>query len=72
MFESKPQSEPSKIQGNGQSILVIDDEAIIADSLAEILSAYGYQAAAFYDGPAAIAASVPSPIASSAAPGDAR
>src|SRR5207302_733908 len=56
VFESKPQFEPSKIQGNGQRILVIDDEASIADSLAEILSDYGYQALAFYDGHAAIAA----------------
>ncbi|HMC29584.1 MAG TPA: response regulator [Candidatus Angelobacter sp.] len=56
VFESKPQFEPSKVQGNGQRILVIDDEASIADSLAEILSEYGYQALAFYDGHAAIAA----------------
>lgn len=56
IFASRPQFEPSTAQGNGQSILIIDDEASIADSLAEILSAYGYQAEAFYDGHAAIAA----------------
>jgi len=56
IFESKPQFDPSKFQGNGQRILVIDDEASIADSLAEILTDYGYRALAFYDGHAAIAA----------------
>jgi DNA-binding response OmpR family regulator len=56
IFEGKPQSDPPKFQGNGQRILVIDDEVNIADSLAEILSDYGYQALAFYDGHTAIAA----------------
>jgi len=55
-FESKPQFDPSKFQGNGRRIMIIDDEASIADSLAEILSDCGYEAHAFYDGHAAIAA----------------
>src|ERR1051326_9113329 len=55
-FESKPHFEPSPNQGNGQIIMVIDDEAIIADSLAEILTEHGYQALPFYDGPSAIVA----------------
>jgi DNA-binding response OmpR family regulator len=45
-----------KLQGAGQRILVVDDEVVIADSLAEILSDHGYQAHAFYDGQTAIAA----------------
>ena len=36
--------------------MIIDDEASIADSLAEILSDCGYEAHAFYDGNAATAA----------------
>jgi DNA-binding response OmpR family regulator len=56
IFEGKPQFDPAKFQGNGQRILVIDDETSIADSLAEILTDYGYDAVAFYDGHAAIAA----------------
>jgi DNA-binding response OmpR family regulator len=56
VFEGKPQFNPSQFGGNGQRILIIDDEATIADSLAEILNDYGYKALAFYDGPAAITA----------------
>lgn len=56
IFEGGPQFDPSKFQGNGQRILVIDDEAYIADSLAEILTGYGYEALPFYDGEGAIAA----------------
>ncbi|HLY99982.1 MAG TPA: response regulator [Candidatus Angelobacter sp.] len=39
---------------NAKRILVIDDEVSIADSLTEILSGYGYDAVACYDGQAAI------------------
>src|ERR1043166_3881339 len=56
IFQGRPQFDPAKFQGNGQRILVIDDEATIADSLVEILTDYGYQALAFYDGHTAIAA----------------
>ena len=56
IFEGAPEFEPSAAQGNGQSILIIDDETSIADSLAEILSGYGYEAVPLYDGHAAIAA----------------
>jgi CheY-like chemotaxis protein len=52
----KGQPRPSRTQGNGQRILVVDDEVSIADSLAEILSDHGYNALAVYDGHAAIAA----------------
>jgi CheY-like chemotaxis protein len=47
---------PSMTQGNGQRVLVVDDEMIIADSLAEILSDHGYNALALYKGHAAVAA----------------
>lgn len=44
----------SKGTGSSKRILVIDDEALIADSLTEILNQRGYQALAFYQGRAAI------------------
>jgi DNA-binding NtrC family response regulator len=37
-----------------QRVLVIDDEADIADSLTDILILHGYDAVAFHDGPSAI------------------
>lgn len=37
-------------------VFVVDDEKVIADTLAVILSQHGYQATAFYDGRAALAA----------------
>jgi CheY-like chemotaxis protein len=49
------QQDPSRVQGRGQKVLVIDDETAIADSLAEILSDHGFEVMAAYDGPAAIA-----------------
>lgn len=55
-FDKKIQSDRSRLEGNGQRILVVDDEIPIADSLAEILSEHGYDALAVYDGGAAIAA----------------
>lgn len=48
------QIDPSRMRGNGQKILIVDDEIMIADSLAEILSDHGYEACAVYDGRAAI------------------
>lgn len=48
------QSETFEGKANPKRILVIDDEANIADSLAEILMVHGYDALAFYDGKAAI------------------
>lgn len=44
-------AQPAK---NAKRILIIDDEVSIADSLSEILSGYGYDAVACYDGQAAI------------------
>lgn len=51
---AEPRSEAGKLTGNSKRILVIDDEASIADSLTEILTGYGYDAVACYDGQAAI------------------
>lgn len=48
------QSESSKTQKTARRILVIDDEASIADSLAEILTSQGFEATAFYRGQSAI------------------
>ena len=48
------QSESSKAQKTVPQILVIDDEASIADSLAEILRSQGFEATAFYMGQSAI------------------
>jgi CheY-like chemotaxis protein len=39
-----------------RKIFVVDDETVIADSLAAILKMRGYDAAAFYDGLAALSA----------------
>jgi DNA-binding response OmpR family regulator len=50
----KPQLELSKRFPTPKRILIIDDEAMIADSLAEILNNRGYEAQAFYDGREAI------------------
>ncbi len=52
--DTDPQPAPPKHTGNSKRILVIDDEASIADSLTEILSGYGYNATACYDGQTAI------------------
>jgi CheY-like chemotaxis protein len=51
----RPQPGPLQTQGDGQRVLVVDDEVCIADSLAEILSDHGYEALAVYNGQAAIA-----------------
>lgn len=48
------QSESSKTQKPARRILVIDDEASIADTLAEILTSQGFEATAFYRGQSAI------------------
>ena len=48
------ETEGSRAKANPKRVLVIDDEAPIADSLAEILIAHGYDAVAFYSGRAAI------------------
>jgi len=53
-FTSRPQSEQLKVKEAQKRILVIDDEANIADSLTEILSDNGYDALAFYSGDAAV------------------
>jgi DNA-binding response OmpR family regulator len=43
------------------SVLVVDDESAIADTLAEILNRSGYNAMAAYDGPGALEASLTVP-----------
>jgi CheY-like chemotaxis protein len=40
--------------GRSRRVLVIDDEVIIADTLAEILTSHGFEAHAFYAGQSAI------------------
>jgi DNA-binding NtrC family response regulator len=50
----RPQPDPLQTQGQGRRILVVDDETMIADSLAEILSEHGYDAQAFYEGSTAV------------------
>jgi CheY-like chemotaxis protein len=50
----EPQSQSAPAKANFRNILVVDDEASIADSLTEILVGFGYNASAFYDGRAAI------------------
>ena len=47
-------SESSKKGKTARRILVIDDEASIADSLVEILMSQGFEATAFYRGQSAI------------------
>jgi DNA-binding NtrC family response regulator len=58
LFFSHPEpSDESTSQSNKPDcpkILVIDDEMSIADTLAEILSGYGFDAFAFYGGQSAI------------------
>jgi DNA-binding NtrC family response regulator len=50
--ESQSRSVNAKVQS--RRILVIDDEASIADSLAEILTSHGFEARAFYAGQKAV------------------
>jgi len=50
-FDSSRSSEPG---GYRPSVLVVDDESAIADTLAEILSRNGYAALPAYDGSAAL------------------
>ena len=47
-------SGSSKAKARPRRIVVIDDEPSIADSLAEILTAHGFKASAFYAGQGAI------------------
>ena len=48
------ESGSSKATARPRRIVVIDDEPSIADSLAEILTAHGFKASAFYAGQGAI------------------
>jgi CheY-like chemotaxis protein len=47
-------SHSRSVQDGSSRIFVIDDDTLIADSLAKILNAYGYQAMAHYSGAAAL------------------
>lgn len=47
--------------GNRPRVLVVDDEAVIADTLAEILSLSGFPAVAAYDGNGALGAALLQP-----------
>lgn len=46
--------QPLPPQATSAKVLVVDDEHIIADSLAAILHSKGYDASAFYDGESAL------------------
>jgi CheY-like chemotaxis protein len=52
--EGQPQSGYVKGTADSPKILVIDDEAAIADTLTEILAGSGFDALAFYGGESAI------------------
>jgi CheY-like chemotaxis protein len=47
-------SEGSKAAGHRPVVLVVDDESVIADTLAEILTRSGYTGVAEYDGDSAL------------------
>ncbi len=47
-------AEPEVRQSHGHRVAVVDDEHIVADTLAEILSLHGYEAKAHYSGEAAV------------------
>ncbi len=51
---SIPEEQARATKREDKRIIVIDDEILIADSLAEILALEGYQSSAFYSGNAAI------------------
>lgn len=52
-LQDVPPSQPGDLK-HRPSVLVVDDESIIADTLAEILSRAGYAACAAYDAEAAL------------------
>jgi CheY-like chemotaxis protein len=43
-------------EGHGRTVLIVDDNADAADTLAALLQAWGYRAIVAHDGPAALAA----------------
>jgi len=47
-------AEGQKAEGHRPVVLVVDDESVIADTLAEILSRSGYHAVPVYDGASAL------------------
>jgi CheY-like chemotaxis protein len=49
-------SKSAKAATRSLRVLVVDDEKLVADSLSEILRCFNYDAAAFYNGEAAIEA----------------
>lgn len=54
--DTAPTVESKGGKGMVKRVFVIDDEALIADTLAAILNMSGYQAIAFYDGQSALSA----------------
>jgi CheY-like chemotaxis protein len=56
IFASSVDSEPlsRRVAGKGLRVFVVDDEKLVADSLAEILRRFSYNAVAFYSGESAI------------------
>lgn len=52
--EVPTQSDEKRAGGHRRVVLVVDDQSVIADTLAEILSRNGYQGIAAYDGDSAL------------------
>ena len=52
--EVPSRADGHKADGHRPVVLVVDDESVIADTLAEILSRSGYQAVPVYDGDSAL------------------
>lgn len=56
-----PAQDEKRAGGHRPSVLVVDDESVIADTLAEILSRSGYNGIAAYDGDSALETALLSP-----------
>lgn len=50
----KPKSENGKSKNQKKTVLVVDDERLIADTMTEILKRSGFHALCAYDGPSAL------------------
>ena len=55
-FSAPPCANPGEASPKIRNVLVVDDNADAADSLAALLSAWGYAVTVAHDGPAALAA----------------
>lgn len=50
----RPKSENEKSKNKKKTVLVVDDEQLIADTMTEILKRSGFHAVCAYDGPSAL------------------